>query len=211
MSLDLSIASTSSIHKLHGSAITADSLFEREALAHLDALQHFAFQLCRDEQSSRDLVQETMLKALRYFHTYKEGTNCRAWLYQICKNSFINGYRRRQHEPIAVDFQSEAMNGSHGDERTTHIEPHEDTRYQMNVGYLSDEVASALAAIPADYQTVLILSDIEGYTYEEVADFLRTPIGTIRSRIHRGRKRLADRLAAFAQREGYRSHAIQRT
>ena len=191
--------------------MTADSLFEREALTHLDALQRFAFQLCRDEQSSRDLVQETMLKALRYFHTYEEGTNCRAWLYQICKNSFINSYRRKQHEPIAVDFQGEAAGGTHESERNTYIEPHEDARYQMNVGYLSDEVASALAAIPADYQTVLILSDIEGYTYEEVAEFLCTPIGTIRSRIHRGRKRLADRLATFAQREGYRSRSMQRS
>ena len=187
--------------------MATDSLFEREALTHLDALHHFAFQLCRDKQSSHDLVQETMLKALRYFHTYKEGTNCRAWLYQICKNSFINNYHRKQHEPTAVDFQEMRYLGGTGHDtgRGIHIDANDGPVYHMKVGYLSDEVASALDTIPPNYQTVLILSDIEGYTYEEVAEFLHSPIGTIRSRIHRGRKLLADRLATFAQREGYRS------
>jgi RNA polymerase sigma-70 factor (ECF subfamily) len=189
--------------------MTSGSLFEREALTHLDALQHFAFQLCRDKQSSHDLVQDTMLKAIRYFHTYKEGTNCRAWLYQICKNSFINNYHRRQHEPVAVDFQELGSMGGvvpdagHG----LRSEVFDESAYHMNVGYMSDEVATALDRIPADYQTVLILSDIEGYTYEEIAGFLHSPIGTIRSRIHRGRKLLAHRLSTFARREGYHSRS----
>lgn len=185
--------------------MTSDPSFEREALTHLDALQHFAFQLCRDEQSSHDLVQDTMLKALRYFHTYREGTNCRAWLYQICKNSFINNYHRKQHEPVAVDFQGMGSTGGTGSVTAhgAHMYANEDAIYQMNIGYFSDEVTTALEAIPPDYQTVLILSDIEGFTYEEIAQILHAPIGTIRSRIHRGRKLLAGRLTTFARREGY--------
>ena len=82
-----------------------EALFTREALPHLPALRHFASSLCRNSQKSDDLVQDTMMKAWRSFHTYKAGTNCRAWLFQICKHSFINDYRRSKYEPLAVDIR----------------------------------------------------------------------------------------------------------
>jgi len=190
--------------------MTTTVLFEREAIPQMEALQSFALQLCKDEQRSNDLVQETMLKAFRYFHTYKMGTNCRAWLFQICKNSYINEYRRRQYEPVVVDFREEsasyhdAMDGD--TEHEFHVRPSDESALLTHEAVLSDEVASALNSLPTDYQTALILCDIEGCTYEEIADFVQSPIGTIRSRIHRGRKMLVNRLGAYAHNQGYVSH-----
>jgi RNA polymerase sigma-70 factor (ECF subfamily) len=178
--------------------------FEREALPFLGALQHFAQQLCGDEQFANDLVQETMLKALRSFHTYRQGTNCRAWLFQICKNSYINAYRRKQYETIAVDFEEEGVREGRMDDvgRALHPIAVDEKSGEFQHGALGDEVAEALESIPAEYQTVLILSDIEGFTYEEIASLVHAPIGTVRSRIHRGRKQLAHRLTAYALRNG---------
>jgi RNA polymerase sigma factor (sigma-70 family) len=179
-------------------------LFAREALVQLDALQNFAFKLCRDEHYANDLVQETMLKACRSFHLYQQGTNCRAWLFQICKNSYINDYRRKQYETIAVDFMEGNSNaGDDEAQRSTRALLVDTTATEAHEAMVSDEVAMALDELPADYQTVVILSDIEGYTYEEIAEFSHVPIGTIRSRIHRARKLLAERLAGYAQTHGY--------
>ncbi len=181
----------------------SSNLFFQEALSHLDALRNFAFRLCRDEQSTSDLVQETMLKACRSYQTYQKGTNCRAWLFQICKNSYINDYRRKQYETIPQDF-SEELAGADGDHAPTARGSLADqTVLRVHEAAVGDEVAAALESLPADYQTALILSDIEGYTYEEIAEFSHTPIGTIRSRIHRGRKMLAAQLQEYARRHGY--------
>ena len=186
------------------------SLFEREALSQLEALRHFAFQLSKDEQYTNDLVQETMLKACRYFHTYKVGTNCRAWLFQICKNSYINDFRRKRLEPVLVDFQEEAARSSDDGSEPREIRPmFADEQFStLHTSLLSDEVTEALNTIPADYQTAVILSDIEGHTYEEIADFMQSPIGTIRSRIHRGRRMLAEQLRQYAHERGYLSPAV---
>lgn len=183
------------------------SRFEKEALPQMDALHTYALRLCRDKQLSQDLVQETMLKAYRYFHTYKEGTNCRAWLFQICKNSYINQYRRRQYEPMVVDFQesslAEPFVAGGMSTRQFHPSLRDERAEQGHRHTLGDEAFSALREIPVDYQTAIMLSDIEGYTYQEIAEFSRVPIGTVRSRIHRARKMLADRLGGYAQHNGY--------
>jgi len=175
----------------------------------MSALQSFALQLCRDEQYSRDLVQETMLKAYLYFHTYQEGTNCRAWLFQICKNSFINETRRRQHQPVAVDFQQmesgDVLNADDASLRDVRAKMNHQNVGTILTDALSDEVYGAIGLLPADYQTVLILCDIEGHTYEEIAELMQTPVGTIRSRIHRGRKLLAGQLTEYAMANGYAS------
>ena len=172
----------------------------REALPQIDALRNFAFKLCRDKHHTNDLVQETMLKACRSFHTYQEGTNCRAWLFQICKNSYINDYRRKQYGTIALDFSEVDEEDKH---RTTHVLLADNSSAEAHQAMVGDEVATALDALPADYQTALILSDIEGYTYEEIAEFSQAPIGTIRSRIHRARKMLALQLEKYALSHGY--------
>ncbi len=179
-------------------------LFSREAIPQLEALKNFAFRLCHDEHYTKDLVQETMLKACKSFDMYQEGTNCRAWLFQICKNSYINDYRRKQYETVATDF-SEDGNNSYDDEvhRKKRVMLNDNSVTDSHNAMVGDEVAAALDRLPSDYQTALILSDIEGYTYEEIAEFSQTPIGTIRSRIHRGRKLLAANLQEYARRQGY--------
>jgi RNA polymerase sigma-70 factor (ECF subfamily) len=184
---------------------TQDTPFTREALPQLKALREFALSLCKNQQRSDDLVQDTMVKAFRHFDSYKQGTNCRAWLFQICKHCFINDCRRRRYEPIAVDMDGVFSSDGPESETVREIRPVVADSEAPNavVGLLSDEVACALDEIPLEYQTVLILSDIEGYSYEEIAEFVSAPLGTIRSRIHRGRKMLAERLKEFAEREGY--------
>lgn len=181
----------------------SSELFFQEALSHLDALRAFAFKLCRDEHYSKDLVQETMLKACRSRDTFQEGTNCRAWLFQICKNSYINDYRRRQYETISQDFSGEAVNSDEDQMRSVRWSLADTTTQRLHEAAVSDEVAAALETLPPSYQTALILSDIEGLTYEEIAEFSKTPIGTIRSRIHRGRKMLAEKLEEYARRKGW--------
>ncbi|MBI5472448.1 MAG: sigma-70 family RNA polymerase sigma factor [Ignavibacteriae bacterium] len=179
-------------------------VFSREALQHLDALRNFAFKLCRDQHYTNDLVQETMLRACKSCHLYQEGTNCRAWLFQICKNSYINDYRRKQYETIAVDFSEDGSSVNDDDgRRGTRVLLTDNTSAEAHEAMVGDEVERALDALPAEYQTAIILSDIEGYTYEEIAEFSKTPIGTIRSRIHRARKMLAEQLQAYATKQGY--------
>jgi RNA polymerase sigma-70 factor (ECF subfamily) len=184
------------------------TLFEREALPQLPALRHYAEALTRDRQRTDDLVQETMLKALRYFGTYKEGTNCRAWLFQICKHSFINEYRRKQYQPIPMDFQAEVTRSAdaEGEERGIHASLDDGSTVRDCNALIGDEVAGALHALPPEYQTVLVLKDVEGCTYEEIALFMQVPVGTIRSRIHRARKLLAGKVGRYAQSLGYRTN-----
>ncbi|HCV42320.1 MAG TPA: RNA polymerase subunit sigma [Bacteroidetes bacterium] len=181
--------------------------FEQEALPQMNALYNFARKLCRDDRDSRDLIQETMLKAYTYFHTFQEGTNCRAWLFQICKNSFINEVRRKQRQPVVLDLQeSESGNRFRADGtpyRDFHLNMNNQGARDFATDTLSDEVQDALEALPSDYRTALILCDIENLSYEEVAQFMQTPVGTVRSRIHRGRAMLAGRLTEYAQERGY--------
>jgi RNA polymerase sigma-70 factor (ECF subfamily) len=177
--------------------------FEQEALPQIEALYSFALQLCHDREDSNDLVQETLLKAYRYFDSYRQGTNCRAWLFQICKHAYINHYRRMHLEPIAIDFAEDTsetetfMSGNELRGLRPSLRDEQDVR--MHSQCLGDEVIAALRLLPRDYQTAVILSDIEGHSYEEIAAFMQVPIGTIRSRIHRGRKILAAQLAGYAR------------
>jgi len=182
--------------------MTKSQLFEQEALPHMAALEKFAYQLCHDAHRSRDLVQETMLKAFVHFGTFRQGSNCRAWLFQICKNSYINAYRRKQREPVAVDFADEPLQAGDdpGRVRTAHVVCAD---MEAHARALGDEVVTALRRLPPAFQTAVILSDIEGHPYEEIAEFMRVPVGTVRSRIHRGRTMLADLLTGYARKEGY--------
>ncbi len=182
-----------------------DSIFEREALPQLQAVTSFARKLCKDEHRAKDLTQETMLKAFLCAHTYREGSNCRAWLFQICKNSFINDYRRRQYQPLMVEFQEQPDGQTSLQNNITRMARRNSDNHDPQAEWtdsLGDEVTSALSAIPLDYQTALVLCDIEGYTYEEIAKLVDAPIGTIRSRIHRGRKMLAVMLGEYANEMG---------
>lgn len=183
--------------------MTKSQMFEREALPHMESLEKFAYQLCRDAHRSKDLVQETMLKAFKHFDTFRQGSNCKAWLFQICKNSYINAYRRRQREPIAMDFEDETLQAGMGNElehlRTARVLLADTSDVDAHSRSMGDEVMTALQRLPLVFQTAVILSDIEGHPYDEIAEFMRVPVGTVRSRIHRGRSMLAGMLAGYAQ------------
>ncbi len=178
--------------------------FEVEAMPHMSALFHFAVRLCRDRDDAADLVQETFLKAFRFFDKFEQGTNCKAWLFRILKNSYINKYRKSSKEPDVVeydvveDFYETIKDSSVA---TSTLEE------QVFDQALDDEVATAIDRLPDEFRTVVILCDIEGFTYEEIADFVDCPIGTVRSRLHRARKMLAASLVEYARQRGYGTSA----
>jgi len=174
--------------------------FEREAVPHMDALHNFALRLTGDEDDANDLLQETYLRAFRFFDKFEKGTNCKAWLFRIMKNSFINAYQKKKKTPVQLDYEEvekyyENVKPSNPDD--AHLTS--DTFESL----LDDEVSQAIAKLPEDFRTVIILTDIEGFTYEEVAEFVDCPIGTVRSRLHRARKMLYTELQGYAQERGY--------
>jgi len=174
--------------------------FEREAIPHMDALFNFALRMTLDQREAEDLVQETYLKAFRFFDKFELGTNCKAWLFRIMKNSYINRYRRAQKSPETLDYDSvEAFYYSIRGEGME--EQNQAAALFANI--LDDEVTVAIESLPEDFRTVVILCDIEGFTYEEIAEFVDCPVGTVRSRLHRGRKLLRDALLEYAVGRGY--------
>ena len=173
--------------------------FEAEAFPHKDILYNFALRTTGDADDAKDLLQETFMKAFRFWDKYEKGTNIRAWLFRIMKNSYINRYRKEAREPGMVDYDDvENFYDSIRDDSTDS----NDLQKHMYSNMLSDEVISALQSLPEDFRTVLILCDIEQLTYEEISDFLNCPIGTVRSRLHRGRKMLEEKLRDYAKEIG---------
>ena len=153
-----------------------------------------------DPEDADDLVQETYLKAFKYFDKFEKGTNCKAWMFRILKNSFINDYRKTSKEPDKVDYDDiqnfyETIKST--DVKTQHLQ--EDVFSQL----LDDEISKAITNLPEDFRTVIILNDIEGFTYEEIADFVDCPVGTVRSRLHRARKMLYASLYDYAKDKGF--------
>ena len=174
--------------------------FESEALPHMDVLYNFALRTTGNQDDARDLLQETYLKAYRFWDKYEKGTNIRAWLFRIMKNSYINRYRKETKEPDKVDYDD--IENFYNSIRAEHTDPN-DLQAKLFNNLLSDEVARALESIPEDFRTVVILCDIEGLTYEEIAEFVEVPIGTVRSRLHRGRKLLQAKLLGYAKTQGF--------
>ena len=172
--------------------------FEHEALPHLDALFGLALRLTGgDEARSEDLVQDAILKAYRSWDRFETGTNCRAWLMTILRNTFINEFRRVKSRPTSVEFEEIA-------ER-----PPADTLFeadpegQIFERIIDDEVIAAIEELPDDFRIPIVLSDIEGLAYQEIADLLEIPVGTVKSRLFRARKRLQERLYEYAVEMGF--------
>lgn len=176
------------------------SLFEKEFLPHADALYNFAYHLTYKEEDANDLVQETFLKAFKYMHHYESGNNAKAWLFRILKNAFINEYRKVTKRPNIVDFDEVAEFHRNDDEG---MHGKLDMREELFGDLMGDEVTKALNALPVDFKTVILLCDIEGFTYEEIAKIIDIPIGTVRSRLHRSRQMLKESLSEYAVAMGF--------
>ena len=184
-----------------------DRRFQAELMPVIDSLYNFAFRLTLDEDDANDLVQETYLKAYRFFEYFEQGTNAKAWLFRILKNSFINDFRKKSKQPAKVDYSE--IEGYYNSEDVESDSDaggtSSDMRQQAVRDLIGDEVASALNSLPVDFRTVIILCDLEGFTYEEMAKVLDIPIGTVRSRLHRARNFLKEKLEKYAQSMGYGS------
>jgi RNA polymerase sigma factor (sigma-70 family) len=178
-----------------------DSQFEKEFMPLIGSLYNFAYRLTLDEDDANDLVQETYMKAYRFFDSYEQGTNAKAWLFRILKNSFINDFRKKSKQPSKIDYQEveSFYNSDDVDENIT-----TDLRVETIQDMIGDEVANALNSLAVDFRTIIILCDLEGFTYEEMAKILDIPIGTVRSRLHRARNLLKDKLKKYASTMGYK-------
>ncbi len=187
--------------KRHYSEDEKKTVFNKEFLPHIDAMYNFAYRLTFDEDEAKDLVQDTFLKAFRFIESFQEGTNAKAWLFRILKNSFINDFRKKSKEPAKVDYQEvESYYNSDGVDKAITTDLRVETLREM----MGDEVSNALNSLDIDFRTVIILSDLNGFKYDEMSKILDIPIGTVRSRLHRARKLLREKLSEYAQSMGFR-------
>ncbi|HUK13330.1 MAG TPA: sigma-70 family RNA polymerase sigma factor [Thermoanaerobaculaceae bacterium] len=183
--------------------------FKGGELPFRDQLYKTALRLTRSSEDAEDLLQETYLKAFRHYASFQPGTNLKAWLFKILKNTFINEYRRRKQLPAQVDFaeleetfESALVSNDSGATRTPEDE--------LMEASLDSEVRRALVALPHNYKVVVLLADIEGYAYKEIADILAIPVGTVMSRLYRGRRMLERALLSFGVRYNYLHHRPHR-
>ena len=178
------------------------SVFNNEFLPHINSMYNFGYRLTLDEDDAKDLVQDTYLKSYRFIESFQKGTNAKAWLFRILKNSFINDYRKKSKEPNKVDYQ-EVESYYNSDDVDRQITT--DLRVESLQDMIGDEISNALNSLDVDFRTVIILCDLEGFKYDEMAKILDIPIGTVRSRLHRARNLLKDKLSVYAKKMGYKN------
>ena len=174
--------------------------FQTEAIPHQNALYNYALKIVRNSDDAHDLVQDTYYKAYKSYHQFKSGTNSKAWMFMILKNTFINNYRKLRKEPSKVTYDEiEDLYENIKSEQATDNNLELDFYHNL----LDDELSTALSKLPRKMKEVFLLCDLEGYSYEEIAEIVNIPVGTVRSRLHRARKFLQEELFGYAKVNGY--------
>lgn len=176
--------------------------FETAVLPHIDALYGSAYRLTRNTGDAEDLVQDALLRAYRFWGSFQEGSNCKAWLFKILTNTFINSYKRKKRS-------KEILNAAVAEQASTdgvliHAQAlNQQTPAELIIEQsLSEDVEKALEGIPTDFRVAVVLCDVEGFSYKEIADILECPVGTVMSRLHRGRRLLHKELHDYARANG---------
>lgn len=183
--------------------------FERDAMQYVDQLYSAAMRMARNPSDAEDLVQEAYTKAFSAFHQYKPGTNLKAWLYRILTNTYINLYRKRQREPLQSN--SDTIEDWQLARAESHTSAGLRSAEAEALDHLPDsDVKSALQSIPEEFRLAVYFADVEGFAYKEISDIMNTPIGTVMSRLHRGRKMLRDLLADYAAERGISAGAEEK-
>jgi len=181
--------------------------FEDIAMEHIDSLYSMAIRLVFNKEEAEDLVQETYLKAYRFFNTFQKGTNIKAWLFKILRNTFINKYRKTVNLPSEIlyeDVESVNSNLSYKQESDSgELTDTLESKYIELGNLMEDDVKQAIDSLSIEYREAILLSDVEGLSYQEIAEIANVPIGTIKSRLNRGRKLLQKKLWEYAKDRGF--------
>jgi len=181
---------------------TNKTRFEDIAFEYMDSLYSTALRMTRNTQEAEDLVQDTYLRAFRFFDKFEPGTNFKAWIFKILTNTFINRYRKKVRTPQQIDLEKVTYGLENEEEPDLKVEwtGYDDERYAE---LFDDDIKSALAQLPEEFRIVVMLSDVEDFTYKEIAEIIDRPSGTVMSRLFRGRRMLQKILEKYAKKEGY--------
>ncbi len=187
------------------SANTREQEFSRIAFEHMDAIYSTALRLARNEQDAEDLVQDTYMRAFRFFDKFEPGTNFKAWLFKILTNTFINSYRKKTRQPQRVDFDKVSYALPEEEKTDNHVKESSPRSFNPELyrKLFDDQITEALDRLTDDFRLVVVLCDIHGFSYKEIADIIGTPIGTVMSRLSRARKILQKILEEYAAKEGF--------
>jgi RNA polymerase sigma-70 factor (ECF subfamily) len=177
--------------------------FERQALVHTDSLYGAAYRLTRNARDAEDLVQDSLLRAYRFWDSFEQDSNCKAWLLRIVTNTFINEYQRKKRSREVLDAATAEQDATDGVLVQASASDRQSPEKVLLERSVSDDVQRALDNLPDDFRTAVVLCDVQGLSYKEIADIMQTPVGTVMSRLFRGRKLLAAALREFALAEGY--------
>lgn len=177
-----------------------DNLFTTEIFPHINALHNFAYMHTQHREDAEDLVNETFYKAYNSINTFKQGTNAKAWLFTILRNHYINDFRKTAKKPKHIEIKDDSKLQDKVKDNSNNNRQSFDDNYHTLIG---DEVLNALNSLKEKYKTIILLSDLEDFTYEEIAKIENIPLGTVRSRLHRSRMILKEKLSSYGRENGY--------